>query len=301
MEQMQILLAILVLLPFVSALLLALCGSDRMRRLIVYGSAGVLMISAVAFAVCFFSGENLQLRFLQSGGIIDHTILALEAGFAVLITVLSIKYRRYYVAVLSIVQTVLTFVYELGGYKPAVQPYNLFADQLTVIMVLIIAVVGTLITVYAVGYMRDYHNHHKEYADRRRFFFAMLYVFLGAMFGLVLSNSLLWLYFFWEITSLVSFLLIGYTRTKEAVQNSFRALWMNLLGGLGFAAAIFWAGVRFGITDLQSLILCDGKLVVAPVILLAFAALTKSAQLPFCWEPWWRPHPPLHCCTAPRW
>ena len=50
MEQMQILLAILVLLPFVSALLLALCGSDRMRRLIVYGSAGVLMISAVAFA-----------------------------------------------------------------------------------------------------------------------------------------------------------------------------------------------------------------------------------------------------------
>ena len=56
---------------------------------------------------------------------------------------------------------------------------------------------------------------------------------------------------------------------------------MNLLGGLGFAAAIFWAGVRFGITDLQSLILCDGKLVVAPVILLAFAALTKSAQLPF--------------------
>ena len=47
MEQMQILLAILVLLPFVSALLLALCGSDRMRRLIVYGSAGVLMISDV--------------------------------------------------------------------------------------------------------------------------------------------------------------------------------------------------------------------------------------------------------------
>lgn len=281
MEQMQILLAILVLLPFVSALLLALCGSDRMRRLVVYGSAGVLMISAVAFAVCFFSGENLQLRFLQSGGIIDHTMLALEAGFAVLITVLSIKHRRYYVAVLSIVQTVLTFVYELGGYKPAVQPYNLFTDQLTVIMVLIIAVVGTLITVYAVGYMRDYHNHHKKYTDRRRFFFAMLYVFLGAMFGLVLSNSLLWLYFFWEITSIVSFLLIGYTRTKEAVQNSFRALWMNLLGGLGFAAAIFWAGVRFGVTDLQSLILCDGKLVVAPVILLAFAALTKSAQLPF--------------------
>ena len=260
MEQMQILLAILVLLPFVSALLLALCGSDRMRRLIVYGSAGVLMISAVAFAVCFFSGENLQLRFLQSGGIIDHTMLALEAGFAVLITVLGIKYRRYYVAVLSIVQTVLTFVYELGGYKPAVQPYNLFTDQLTVIMVLIIAVVGTLITVYAVGYMRDYHNHHKEYADRRRIFLCHAVCILRChVWSGTVQQSVMALHFFWEITSLVSFLLIGYTRTKEAVQNSFRALWMNLLGGLGFAAAIFWAGGALWVTDLQSLILCDAN------------------------------------------
>lgn len=68
MEQMQILLAILVLLPFVSALLLALCGSDRMRRLIVYGSAGVLMISAVAFAVCFFSGRICSCAFYRAVG-----------------------------------------------------------------------------------------------------------------------------------------------------------------------------------------------------------------------------------------
>ena len=54
MEQMQILLAILVLLPFVSALLLALCGSDRMRRLIVYGSAGVFLLGG-EFAAALFT------------------------------------------------------------------------------------------------------------------------------------------------------------------------------------------------------------------------------------------------------
>ena len=47
--------------------------------------------------------------------------------------------------------------------------------------------------------------------------------------------SLIWLYFFWEVTSVCSFLLIGYTGSKEAIDNSFRALWMNLLGGLGIA------------------------------------------------------------------
>lgn len=56
---------------------------------------------------------------------------------------------------------------------------------------------------------------------------------------------------------------------------------MNLLGGCGFAVAIVLAGIQFNVTDIQSLILCNGNIVVIPVILLSFAALTKSAQLPF--------------------
>lgn len=100
-----------------------------------------------------------------------------------------------------------------------------------------------------------------------------------------MSSSLTWMYFFWEITSVVSFLLIGYTRTDEAVNNSFKALWMNLLGGCGFCAGIIILGFNNQIFDLQDLIqksvLMGNAAFVAPVILLAFAALTKSAQLPF--------------------
>ena len=108
-------------------------------------------------------------------------------------------------------------------------------------MALINGVVGGGICLYALGYMREYHEvAHREVADRRPLFFALLFIFMGAMFGLIFANNLLWLFLFWEITTLCSFLLIGYTQTEEARRNALRALVMNLAGGLAFALAIVW-------------------------------------------------------------
>ncbi|MGN1420845.1 MAG: NADH-quinone oxidoreductase subunit L [Eubacterium sp.] len=278
---MENLIFALIALPFVSALLLSIFKSNVIRQAVTYLSSAALIGLAITFAVKFFKGGSAALGFLTETPIINHGMLAVEAFLMVLVIVLSIKYKKFYISLLSVAQTVLMFWYELGGHEPENGSYKMYVDQLTVIMVLVIAIVGTLITVYACGYMKDYHNHHKEFKDRRRYFFSLLYVFLGAMFGLVLSNNIIWMYFFWEITSVVSFLLIGYTRTEEAITNCFRALWMNLLGGCGFAAGIVLLGIKFNVEDFQMLIKCDGALVVAPVILLAFAALTKSAQLPF--------------------
>lgn len=278
---METLIITLICLPFLSALLLSLTKNNKARQVITYASSICLIALALVFAIKYFIADNSQLYYFAETEVIDYLMIAAEALLVVLITVLSIKYKQYYAMLISIAQTALMFYYELGGLEPNQIINKVYIDQLTVVMVLIVAVIGTLITVYACGYMKDYHNHHTEFKDRRRYFFALLYIFLGAMFGLVLSNSLIWMYFFWEITSVVSFLLIGYTKTPEAIHNCFRALWMNLLGGCGFAAGIVWAGVKFRVTDLQSLILCDGDIVVAPVILLSFAALTKSAQLPF--------------------
>jgi len=54
------------------------------------------------------------------------------------------------------------------------------------------------------GYMREFHeDHHAEFKDRRRSSSACWFVFLGAMYGVVFSNNLIWLYFFWEVTTLV--------------------------------------------------------------------------------------------------
>jgi len=278
---MENLIIILIGLPFLSALLLSIFKNNTVRQIITYASSIALISLAVSFSVIYFTSGKESLWYFTETKAVDYGMIAVETFLMALVTVLSFKYKKYYAALLSISQTVLIFWYELGGIAPHQEIHKMYIDELTVIMVLIIAIVGTLITVYACGYMKDYHNHHKEFADRRRYFFSLLYVFLGAMFGLVLSNSLIWMYFFWEITSVISFLLIGYTKTPEAIHNCFRALWMNLLGGCAFAAGIVWFGIKFGITDIQSLIMCDGKIIIAPVILLAFAALTKSAQLPF--------------------
>ena len=105
--------------------------------------------------------------------------------------------------------------------------------------------------------------------------------------GLIFSSNLIWIYFFWEITSICSFLLIGYNQTDEAMDNSFRALWMNLLGGLGFAVAIIYSVTQLNIINIQDLVnfAVSGDeragLALIPVVFLAFAGLTKSAQLPF--------------------
>jgi ech hydrogenase subunit A len=160
--------------------------------------------------------------------------------------------------------------------------HNLYVDKFSIIMALINGLVGGGICLYALGYMREYHESaHKEVADRRPLFFALLFVFLGAMFGLIFANNLLWLFFFWEITTLCSFLLIGYTRTEEAKRNAFRALTMNLLGGVAFAAAIILCYRQTGSIELQQLIGSKQSLALLPAALLCFAGITKSAQLPF--------------------
>ena len=77
---------------------------------------------------------------------------------------------------------------------------------------------------------------------------------------------------------MISFLMIGYTKTDEAVNNSFCALWMNLLGGLGFAVAIALMANLHGTLQLLEVVNIGALL---PLMCLSLAGLTKSAQLPF--------------------
>lgn len=287
---MENLLYFLILFPFGIAALQAVASNNNFRRAITYIGTAAVMCAAAVFSVWWYMNGAKPLVFLSHTESLDHIMAGGEVFLMLLITVLAFKYKKYYAIALSWVQTVALLWFEfaggkrLSGFVPS-EERHLFVDQLTVIMILIIAIVGTLITVYACGYMVDYHKHHTDFKDRRRFFFSMMYIFLGAMFGLVLSSNLSWTYFFWEITSVISFLLIGYTKTEQAINNSFKALWMNLLGGCGFCAAIIWLGMRNGIFDMRALIEFGSQngteLIVAPVILLAFAALTKSAQMPF--------------------
>lgn len=270
---------ILIAWPALAAVVLPLVRSRKARAAVVYAAAaGMMALAAVLLAAWLSAGK--QTLFLAPESIytnyLDLAMLAGEFVLMGLIIALSIRHRKYPVILLSAGQTLLVAWSEI--FYPVEKTTHMRVDGLAMLLCIIAAFVGGFICIYAVGYMKAYHEHHKEYKDRSGFFFSMLFLFLAAMFGLVLSENLVWMYFFWEVTSVVSFLLIGYTRTEEAVHNSFRALWMNLLGGFGFAIAIVYSAATGGTVQLTDVVTSGAAI---PVVLLAFAALTKSAQMPF--------------------
>jgi len=273
----------LIAFPFLAAMVLVFMRKQStIRSILVFFSCAVLIAAVLYFAVTGLILNQTQ-TFLTETHNLDLVMMAAEVGLMALIVSYAFRYRKYYVAVLSVVQTGLMIWLEFSGGHEVTKVPHILSDKLTIMMCLMIGIIGSLICVYAVGYMKEYHEHHTEFKDRSARFFALLFVFLGAMFGLVFSNNLTWMYFFWEITSLCSFLLIGYTKTDEAIKNAFRALWMNLLGGLGFAVAIVFCVLKYGVGDLRGFVaLGSGSAgILIPLALLAFAGLTKSAQLPF--------------------
>ena len=216
---------------------------------------------------------------------IDLLMFAIEAILGLVIIYLGIKHRKPIASVLGLVQLVMSVCFEFV-FKEGIEVENgLYIDDLSIVMILIIGIIGSLICVYAVGYMRDFQEHHADEKDRRRWFFFLLFVFLSAMYGVVLSNNLVWMFFFWEITTLCSFALIGFTRTEEAVNNSFRQLILNLIGGIAFLAALILLADQEGFLALDRLLATPDTLVadwlLVAVMLMALAGIVKSAQMPF--------------------
>lgn len=284
---MELLVTLLIGVPFAIAAVLAIVKNDWLRGKIVYLGGLLIAILAVVTAAMWYTGKETVTFNLPGTEVLNWIVLAGDFFLMFLVIWLSIKHHKTIICVLSIVQTLMVAWVELMGPDVS-ESAHMRIDWLAFMMILIIGVIGVLIGIYAVGYMRGYHVHHKEFQDRRNFFFAIIFVFYGAMFGLVTSMNILWLDFFWETTSVCSFLLIGYTKTEEAVDNSFRALWMNLLGGLGIAIAIVYAAVTYHTVNLYDIVangvaVAGGadKAALIPIAMLAFAALTKSAQMPF--------------------
>jgi ech hydrogenase subunit A len=181
------------------------------------------------------------------------------------------------------------FEFSWAPHTPLEVTPALYIDHLSIIMCLIISIIGSLICVYAIRYMKDHEEHRMHLGELKettqpRFFFFML-MFLGAMNGLVFANNLLWLGFFWEMTTLACWGLIRHDETPIAITNAFRALWMCLIGSVGFSLAIMFLWN----SSLNTISLMDvinngaaaGPLFLLPFALLCLAGFTKAAQLPF--------------------
>lgn len=270
----------LILFPLVASLVIYVIRDDTIRDWIVRLCAFITVVLAIFVVVRYFK-NGIIFKF-PNEELIDYAIITIEIILALYVITTGIINKKYIVSIFSIIQTPLMIWFELTEKRGIEVESSIMLDKLTVIMLLIIGVIGSLICVYAISYLKSYHQHHTEYKDRKNYFIAMLFLFLSAMFGLVLSNNLTWLYFCWELTTLCSYFLIGYTKTEEAKNNSFRALAINLGGGLAFAVAIVIIGINFKTLELSEFIHMKPTLsVLIPVFLLSMAALTKSAQIPF--------------------
>lgn len=279
-ENVMVIPVLLFAVPFVTALIMLGVRSSSLRNHIVKASAFLMMVLSVTTGFLYF-GHPFKVGIDSEA--LRLTMTAVDGLAALTVLYFCMKYKRYLVALLGIVQFVLIVAFEFhaGSYARSVWDFNI--DNLAIIMILIAGIIGGLIAVYSLGYMAVFHRKHADIEDRRPFFFFVVFLFLAAMFGLVMANNLLYMYTFWEITSLCSFLLIGYTQTNEAIHNSFKALWMNLLGGLAFAIAIMWLGSKFYTLELSQLVnLGIQSMPVEPIVaLLVFCGFTKSAMMPF--------------------
>ena len=278
----------LILFPLVPALLVALIKNQRARGIITYVCAAVIMIATILLACQYLVADAQTFQFESE--LVNWLLFAVDLFIAGVIIYHGVKRDNGLAILLAIISIVIMvylefFVVNNASLDVAVE-YGLYVDTLSVIMALIIGIVGSAICIYAVGYMQDFSEHHQgdpvtgEYADRRGYFFALMFVFLSAMYMIVFANNLSWLYTGWEVTTVCSFLLIGYTRTDEAIRNSFRQINMNLLGGIAFGIALIVLGTQYGTLALDEMIEI-GQYCVIPVGLIAFAGLTKAAQMPF--------------------
>jgi multicomponent K+:H+ antiporter subunit A len=237
MNNGNILLLLLVLLPFVGGLLAALLPAHGRNRAVAL--AGLTALVCTVLAGSFYPQ-------MVGGGAIRHEITWLPA-------------------------LGLNFTLRMDGFAW--------------MMAMLVTGIGFLVVLYARYYMSP--------QDPVPRFFCFFLAFMGAMLGVVLSGNLIQMVFFWELTSLFSFLLIGYWHHNVAAREGARmALVITSGGGLCLFAGVLLIGRIVGSYDLDQ-VLAAGDLIrshelyLPALILVLLGALTKSAQFPFHF---WLPH-----------
>ncbi len=162
---------------------------------------------------------------------------------------------------------------------------GLIMDSLTAVMLIVVTVVSLMVQIYSQGYMNGDPGYHR--------YFAFMSLFTASMLGVVLADNLLFLYVFWELVGLCSYLLIGFWFHRPAAANAAKkAFIITRLGDFGFLAAIlalFFNTGTFDIAELHSLAITGaiaGTTLTWAAIGIFSGAVGKSAQFPLhTWLP----------------
>ena len=171
----------LILFPLIPAIFLLFAKNYFVQKWL------VIISSVIIAAACV----GLALGHLHVGGEYSGFVSALPdklitAGDIILALVFlfvcrKLPFKRYWIPLMVVVQYGAVVSYDLMNKIPATAQY-LYVDTLSSVMALIIGIVGTLIAIYTVGYMKHYHHEHPELTDRSRFFIASIFLFFFPLF-----------------------------------------------------------------------------------------------------------------------
>lgn len=157
--------------------------------------------------------------------------------------------------------------------------FTMVLDGLSLMFALLICGIGTFVVLYAGAYL-------KGNAAQNRFLVVLL-AFMGSMLGLVLADNLITLFVFWELTSITSYLLIGFNhQSAEARKAALQGLIVTVAGGLALLAGFAMLGMMAGSFSIQEILSSSSAinqhhLYSAMLICVLLGAFTKSAQFPF--------------------
>ena len=237
---------LVVAIPFVSAASLALFGSRLPRRMVAISGAGSIGFTA---ALTLLIGAEFITSPPAGNTYVQHLWIWMNSG----------------------------------GLQPEIA---LYLDSVALLMLLVVTLVGFLIHLYSVEYMRDDEGYAR--------FFAYMNLFVASMITLVLANNLLLLYLGWEGVGLCSFLLIGFWYQDPVnVRAASKAFIVTRVGDTAFAVGLFLVSTQLGTLDIQELMHrapvqwnSGSGIAVAAAALLLGGAVGKSAQMPLqTWLP----------------
>lgn len=277
----------LIVFSLLVALAMRLIREDRLRDPVAIASAAVIAAASAVTAVLYLNNPaffRMDAALSLAG---NYVAVGIDLLLCAVVLSYAIRYRNPAMLALSVVQFAASiWCGSLATAPEDVFEKPLYLDNLSVIMVLIVGIVGSAICVYALGYMKDFQAHEPEGApDRRNRFIALMFLFLAAMFVIVVSDNLDWVLAGWEITTVCSFLMIGFTQTEEARKSAILQINLNMVGGLAFHIAVIYMHqlhLPLSFAALPGIAAgADAPLLAIPLMLLSVAGLTKAAQMPF--------------------
>lgn len=261
----------LFLIPIIVSLLVLILPKSLTRVLVL---ATGLAISAIAVYVFAIFDAPLKIELTP---LINEVVVGLDVLLLLYFGWVAIKRKSVLVGIMSVLQ--LAAVLYIINIMPKQEAAQLYIDKLSVFMFLLINIISSVIAVFSLKYIDE-----EDCSDfRKKFFISVMMWFIGVMNLVVSADNLEYFFLFFELTTLASYLFIGFRKDEVSVNNALTALWMNQIGGIAILGTIYLSIHNgYGVPSFSNLLSFAGSTaVLLPIALMSVAALIKGAQMPF--------------------